>query len=183
MLEKLKPGIVARSTVSANSLRHSAHVARSKESPPSKCNTGWVLRPRFREQTASRGFTAVYGPLTKNKCKKRGIRKQHPWLWLSRFDAYAAAREAVGRAGESGVSILCIAPAIDPGGDSPDSYDAGLLFDHSFGSKKIPDVSVVIKFRQNRQGPFCAHNTCISFERTLCNSPARTFVGVSAAPT
>ncbi len=153
MLEKLKPGIVAlRSTVSAQThFVILAHVARAQGIPSVEMQHGLeYYGPGSVSKRHRAEFTAVYGPLTKKQMQEAGDTQTTPVVIGSpRFDAYAAAREApVGRARESGVSILCIAPAIDPGGDSPDSYDA-LDYYSAIASavKKIPDVSVVIKFR------------------------------------
>ena len=148
-LQALQPDmVILRSTVSTQThFTILAYVAKAQGIPSIEMQHGLeYYGPGSVSKRHRAEFTGVYGPLTKKQMQEvHDVYTTPVIIGSPRFDAYARSKAKTDRVG---VSILCIAPAIDPGGDSPDTYDAEDYYSAIASAvKKIPNASVIVKFR------------------------------------
>jgi hypothetical protein len=149
MLTKLKPHVVIlRSTVSTQThFVVLAHAARSLGIPSIEMQHGLEYYGPGSVSLSHRAeFTGVYGSLT--KAQMEAVNDTHTTALLigsPRFDVYLQERkESSAQTERDEFIIVCIAPAIDPGGDSPDTYDAYEYYAAIAQSvKDIPHVRVI----------------------------------------
>jgi hypothetical protein len=152
-LDRLKPDVVIlRSTVSSQThFVVLAQVAKNRGVPSIEMQHGLEYYGPGSVSLRHRAkYTGVYGPLTKRQYESLEDKSTTPVIIGSpRFDVYASVRERVEKKLKpEPLSILCVAPAVDPGGDSPDTYDTEDYYKAVAASvRDIPNVSVTIKFR------------------------------------
>ncbi len=170
MFERVKPQIVLlRATMSAQThFVILAQVARARGVPSLEVQHGLeYYGPGSYTRRHSAEFMGVYGPLTQREMRAVGDAHSTPVIIGSpRFDVYASLRKENLRDSadlpNKGVSFLCIAPAVDPGGDL-DTYDYEEYFSAiASAMKKIKNARTIIKFRPGRSRDSFAHRTIAS---------------------
>ncbi|TSC68084.1 MAG: hypothetical protein G01um101456_746, partial [Parcubacteria group bacterium Gr01-1014_56] len=155
MFLRIKPHVVLlRATISTQThFVILAQVARALGVPSLEVQHGLeYLGPGSYTRRHSAEFMGVYGALIKNEMERvGGSRSIGVVVGSPRFDVYASvlkekAKEFPKPVAE-GLSFLCVAPAIDPGGDL-DTYDYEEFFSAIASAlKKVPNASAIIKFR------------------------------------
>ncbi len=152
-LSRVKPDIVIlRSTVSTQThFVVLAHVARAQGIPSIEMQHGLEYYGPGSVSLRHRAeFTGVYGKLTVEQMKAvKDTATTAVIVGSPRFDVYAASATKENFAQVPGAfNILCVAPAVDPGGDSPDTYDTEEYYAAvASAARSIPNVTVTVKFR------------------------------------
>ncbi len=155
MLKRLKPQVVAlRATVSTQThFVILAQVARAQGIPSIEMQHGFeYYGPGSVSKRHRSEYTGVYGPLTARQLAEVGDNDTTPVIIGSpRFDVYASLRDAGANKKSTGrVTVLCVAPAVDPGGDF-DTYETEEFFKTiANAATHIPNIHVIVK---RRPGP------------------------------
>lgn len=158
MLRYLKPhAVLVRSTVSTQThfviLAESAHM---QGIPSIEMQHGIeYYGPASSAKRHRTEFTGVYGPLTKKQLEEVGDTSTAVIIGSPRFDVYASLNERnrnAPQAKKEGISILCIAPAVDTGYDA-DTYDIEDYFRAMAEAMRvIPHTHLTVKFRPGPNG-------------------------------
>lgn len=152
-LSRVKPDIVIlRSTVSTQThFVVLAHAARKQGIPSIEMQHGLEYYGPGSVSLRHRAeFTGVYGKLTAEQMNAvEDTSTTAVIVGSPRFDVYAASLQKEDAVQTSGaLNILCVAPAVDPGGDSPDTYDTEEYYAAIASAvRAVPNATVTIKFR------------------------------------
>lgn len=182
LFERIKPDIVLlRATMSTQThFVILAQVARMKGVPSLEVQHGleyYGTGSHTRRHSAQ--YMGVYGSLTQKEMSQVSDTNSTPVVIGSpRFDVYNTLLKAESSARiqspEGGVSFLCIAPAVDPGGDL-DTYEYEEYFSAIASAlNKIPNATAVIKFRPGRSRDAFARRTIASLFSGIPHTIAET---------
>ncbi len=156
MLERVFPHVVIlRSTVSTQThFVVLAQVAKSLGIPSIEMQHGLEYYGPGSVSLRHRAeFTCVYGPLTRQQMEGVGDTSTTAIeIGSPRFDVYVRAKNSRAPVSASKdkdqITILCVSPAIDPGGDSPDTYETYDYYQAvAEAVRQIPNARVIFKFR------------------------------------